>query len=244
MANEPESFLKDGKRLDGRALDEARPMEIEAGVIENADGSALVKFGKTHVLAAVHGPRELHPRHLVVSDKALVRARYDMLPFSVEDRKRPGPGRREREISKVLSEAFTRVVEVEQFPRTVVDIFVTVQQADASTRITGLNAASVALADAGIPMRSMVTGITFGKISDGKKGYMVLDVGKEEDAFGMADVAYARAYNLDETVLLQMDGNITKEDFFEGKKMADKAIEKVYEAQVAALKSRYKEGSE
>jgi exosome complex component RRP41 len=101
----------------------------------------------------------------------------------------------------------------------------------------------VALADAGIPMKGLVTGITFGKIYDAKgKGYMALDVAKEEDMWGMADVAYARAYNTDEVVLLQMDGNVTKEEFLEGKKMADAAIEKVYEAQVKALKAKYKEG--
>jgi len=168
-----------------------------------------------------------------------------MLSFSVEDRKRPGPGRREVEISKVLSEAFRNVVFTEKFPRAAIDVFVSVVQADASTRITGLNAASVALADAGIPMRSLVTGMTFGKVYDGKgRGHVVVDVFKPEDQWGMADVAYARSYSTGEVVLLQMDGNMTKEEFLKGKEMADKAIDAVYKEQVRALKEKYVEGLE
>lgn len=240
----PKYLIKAGKRLDGRKPEDFRKMKFKTGVVKNADGSAQADFGKTRVIAAVHGPRELHPRHMIMSDKALVRVKYDMFPFSVEDRKRPGPGRREVEISKVLSEAFRNVVFAERFPRAAIDVFVSVIQADASTRITGLNAASVALADAGIPMRGMVTGMTFGKIYDAKgNGHVVVDVFKPEDQWGMADVAYARSYNTGEIVLLQMDGNMTKAELMKGKEMADKAIDDVYKEQVKALKTKYKEGA-
>ena len=241
----PEFLIKNGKRLDGRKPEEIRKVKIKVGVVDNADGSALVELDKTKVLAAVYGPRELHPRHLALPDRALLRAKYDMFSFSVEDRKRPGPGRREIEISKVLTEALRSVVFVEKFPRTSIDVFVEVIQADASTRVTGLNAASVALADAGIPMRDLVTSISFGKVYDEKgKGHMVVDLFKPEDNWGMADIAYAVTPNFGEIVLLQMDGNVTKEEFVEGKKMADKAIQEVYKLQVKALKGRFMEGLE
>ena len=240
MEVKPKFLIKGGKRLDGRKVDEWRPISIKTGVIPNADGSCQVDFGKTKVIAAVYGPRELHPKHMVLSDRALVRARYDMLSFSVEDRKRPGPGRREIEISKVIAEALRSVVMVEKFPRSVIDVFVTVIQADASTRIAGLNAASVALADAGIPMKGLVTGIAYGKIYDDKgKGVMAVDVFKPEDQWGEADIAYAKSVANDEVVLLQMDGDVTKKEFLDGKKMADKAIEYTYQEQVKALKAKY-----
>ncbi|MBR9689433.1 MAG: exosome complex exonuclease Rrp41 [Candidatus Altiarchaeota archaeon] len=240
METKPDYLIKGGKRLDGRKLADWREISIKTGVIENADGSAQVDFGKTKVIAAVYGPRELHPRHLVMSDRALVRAKYDMLSFSVEDRKRPGPGRREHEISKVTAEALSSVVLTEKFPRAVIDVFVTVIQADASTRITGLNAASIALADAGIPMKGLVVGVTFGKIYDEKgKGYMAVDVFKPEDQWGQADIAYAKSYNDNKVVLLQMDGDVTKEEFLKGKEMADKAMEYTYKEMVKALKGKY-----
>src|SRR5439155_753787 len=137
-----------GIRLDGRRFDELRPIKIEAGVLKKADGSAYLEWGNNEVRAAVYGPREAHPRHLQDPAKALVQCRYNMAPFSVSDRKRPGPDRRSVEISKVISEAFSAVVFVEQFPRTSVDVFIEVLQADAGTRCAGLTAASVALADA------------------------------------------------------------------------------------------------
>ncbi|MBR9680923.1 MAG: exosome complex exonuclease Rrp41 [Candidatus Altiarchaeota archaeon] len=240
MEVKPKFLIKNGKRLDGRKVGEWREIKITTGVIPNADGSCQVDFGKTKVIAAVYGPRELHPKHMVLSDRALVRARYDMLSFSVEDRKRPGPGRREIEISKVIAEALRSVVMVEKFPRSVIDVFVTVIQADASTRIAGLNAASVALADAGIPMKGLVTGVAFGKIYDETgKGVMVADVFKPEDQWGEADIAYAKSIANDEVVLLQMDGDVTKKEFLEGKAMADKAIEYTYQEQVKALKAKY-----
>jgi len=240
METKPKYLYKNGKRLDGRKLEDYRKMKIKTDVIENAHGSAEVIFGKTKVVAAIYGPRIMHPKRLSLHDKTLIRARYDMFSFSVEDRKRPGPGRREIEISKVTSEALRSVTILEKFPRTVIDVFVSVTQADASTRIAGLNAASVAMANAGIPMKSLVVGVTFGKIYDEKGvGHVAVDVFKPEDQWGMADVAYARAPSIDETVLLQMDGDMTKEEFDKGKVLADKAIESVHKAQIKALKDKY-----
>ncbi len=241
----PSSLVVDGKRLDGRAFDELRPIKMQVGVLENADGSALVEFGKTRVMAAVFGPREVHPRHLALPDRALLRARYDMLSFSVEDRKRPGPGRREVEISKVLTEALSSVVLLERFPKTAIDVFIYVIQADASTRVTGLNAAALALADAGIPMRDLVTSVSFGKIYDEEgNGYMVVDIFKPEDNWGLADVAYAVLPNTKKVVLLQMDGKLSPSDFRQGLKMANEAIEKIHALQVKALKEPYLGGVE
>ena len=170
---------------------------------------------------------------------------FEKFSFSVEDRKRPGPGRREIEISKVLTEALRSVVFLEKFPRTAIDIFIAVVQADASTRVTGLNAAALALADAGIPMKDLVTAVSFGKVYDEKgKEHMVVDVFKPEDNWGLADVAYAVTPNFGEILLLQMDGNLTREELFTGKRMADEAVRKIYRQQVKALKDKYLEGLE
>src|SRR3970040_9658 len=130
-----------GVRLAGRRFDELRPIRIEAGILKKADGSAYIEWGNNRVLAAVYGPREAHPRHRQDPAKGLLQCRYNMAPFSVTDRKRPGPDRRSVEISKVISEAFERVVFTEQFPRTSVDIFIEVLQADAGPGCAGLAAA-------------------------------------------------------------------------------------------------------
>ena len=226
---------ENGIRLDGRRADELRPIRIEAGVLKKADGSAYIEWGNNKVLAAVYGPREAHPRHLQNPTKALVQCRYNMAPFSVTDRKRPGPDRRSVEISKVISEAFASVVFVEQFPRTSVDIYIEVLQADAGTRCAGLTAASVALADAGIPMRDLVTSCASGKIG----GVVALDLNKDEDNFGDADCPMAIVPRTGEIVLLQMDGHLSVEEFEKAMELSIGAAKKIYELQRDALRRRY-----
>jgi exosome complex component RRP41 len=226
---------ENGVRLDGRKYDELRPLRIEAGVLRRADGSAYVEWGGNKVLAAVYGPREAHPRHLQDPARALVQCRYNMAPFSVTDRKRPGPDRRSVEISKVISEAFASVVFAEQFPRTAIDIFIEVLQADAGTRCAGLTAASVALADAGVPMRDMVASCASGKIG----GVVCLDLNKDEDNFGEADCPMALVPRTGEIVLLQMDGHLTAEEFEKAMELSIGAAQRIYEMQRDALRKRY-----
>lgn len=234
---EPEVKLLDEnkRRLDGRAVDELRPIKIEAGVLNRADGSAYLEWGGNKVLAAVYGPREAHPRHRQDPARALVQCRYNMAAFSVSDRKRPGPDRRSVEISKVVSEALGHVVFKEQFPRTSVDVFIEVLQAEAGTRCAGLTAAAVAMADAGIPMRDLVVSCAAGKAD----GTLLLDLGKEEDNLGEADLPVAIVPRTGEIVLLQMDGHLTPEELETSLKNAIAACHKIYEIQKDALRRRY-----
>ena len=224
-----------GLRIDGRRPDEMRPLKIEAGVLSRADGSAYVEWGLNKVMAAVYGPRECHPRHLQNTERALVQCNYNMASFSVDDRKKPGPDRRSHEISKIISEALTRVVFTEYFPRTSIDVYIEVLQANAGTRCAGLTAASVALADAGVPMRDLVAACAAGKIAD----TVVVDLGKEEDNSGQADIPLGYVPRTDEIVLLQMDGDLSRDEFDKGIHMAVEACKKVYEVQRDALKRRY-----
>ncbi|MDR0778996.1 MAG: exosome complex exonuclease Rrp41 [Methanomassiliicoccaceae archaeon] len=226
---------KKGIRLDGRKAGELRNIKIEAGVLENADGSAYVEIGKNKVRAAVYGPRECHPRHLQDPTKAIIQCKYNMMAFSVSDRKRPGPDRRSVEISKIIAEALESVVLTELYPRASIDVYIEILQANAGTRCAGLTAASVALADAGIPMRDIIPSIAVGK-ADGK---VLLDLNKEEDNFGQADVPLAIIPKTNEIVLLQMDGNMTREEFDNAIEMGVSACHEIYELQKDALKRRY-----
>ncbi len=226
---------EDGKRLDGREFDELRDISIEAGVLKRADGSAYIEWGKNKIMAAVYGPREMHPRHAQEPTKAVVRARYNMAAFSVPDRKSPGPDRRSVEISKLVSEALEKVVFTENYPRSVIDVFIEVLQASAGTRCGGLTVASVALADAGIPMSDLVASCASGKIN----GQVVLDLGKNEDNFGQADVPIGYIPKSDEICLLQMDGDLTEEEYEEAMDLSIGACEEIYEKQRDALKEAY-----
>ncbi|MCK4476125.1 MAG: exosome complex exonuclease Rrp41 [Methanophagales archaeon] len=230
-------LIKEGKRLDGRGFEELRPIKIEVGVLKRADGSCYFELGGNKVIAAVYGPREMHPRHAQDAKMAVVRYRYNMAPFSVDDRKRPGPDRRSVEISKVSREALDPVVMREYYPKTSIDVYVEVLQSDAGTRTAGINAASVALADAGIPMKDLVSSVAVGKID----GEVVLDLDAMEDNNGEADMPVAMVARTNTITLLQMDGRFEKEEFERGLKLAMSACHKIYELQRAALIDRYSE---
>ena len=235
MKTDIELIDSNGKRLDGRSSEELRKIKIEAGVLHRADGSCYLEWGGNKVLAAVYGPREAIPRHTQNPLRAIVNARYNMAAFSVEDRKRPGPDRRSREISKVISEALEKVVLTEQFPRAAIDVNIEVLDAEAGTRCAGLTAAGVALADAGIPMKDIPASCAAGKIA----GHVVLDLGKEEDNFGDADLPVAISPRTGEILLLQMDGHLTFEEFNKALDFAIKGCYTVSEIQKKAILDKY-----
>ena len=225
----------EGLRIDGRRPDELRPIELKVGVLKQANGSASIRQGKTYIIAGVYGPRELHPRHLTLNDRAYLRVEYRMATFSVPDRKRPAPSRREKEISMVIANALKPALFLEEFPKAVVDVFVQVIQADGGTRCAAINAASLALADAGIPMRSLVPAVAVGK-ADGK---LIVDLGDEEDKYGQGDVPMAIIPLTDEITLLQQDGSFTREELMEAMQMGINSCKYLHELQKEALRREY-----
>jgi exosome complex component RRP41 len=238
-SSEEIKLIVDGKRIDGRDFNELRKIKIEAGVLKRADGSCYLEMGRNRVVAAVYGPREVHPRHLQDPSNAVIRYRYNMAPFSVEERKRPGPDRRSVEISKVSREAYEPVIMKELFPRSGIDIFVEVLQADAGTRTACINAATVALVDAGIPMKGLITSVAIAKVD----GVLVVDPVKEEDNYGEADIPFAfliRNGRIESIALLQMDGRVTVEELKKATKMAKEAVLKIYELQREAIMKKYR----
>ncbi|MCD6381757.1 MAG: exosome complex exonuclease Rrp41 [Candidatus Aenigmarchaeota archaeon] len=237
MKNEEILLIKDGKRLDGRLPNEMRPVTVKAGILRNADGSALFAFGKTIVVAGVYGPKPVHPRHLEDPERAILRTIYSMAPFSTEERIRPGPSRRSTEISMVVRKALEPVLFLEEFPKTMIDVYIEILQADASTRCAAINAASVALADAGIPMRDLISSVSVGKIN----GQIVVDIAGKEDEFGDVDFPIAYYPRRKQITLMQMDGIITKDEIKEAVQLAIKGCEKIYEKQKESLRKEYTE---
>ena len=231
----PKKLIINNKRLDGRKLDEMREIKIDVGNLKRAQGSAVFAFGNTKAQAAAYGPKIMHPRYLQDPTRTVLRCKYSLLPFSTKERARPGHSRRSTELSKVITEAFSSVVYLSGSPKTAIDVFIEILQADASTRCAGINAASLALADAGIEMRDLISSCAVGKV-DGK---LVLDVFGLEDNYGEVDCAMAVIGKTDKFVLLQMDGIVTKEEFFKILEIGRQGCYKIYDEQKRALKEKY-----
>tara|TARA_A100001037_G_scaffold129940_1_gene117660 strand:+ start:592 stop:1317 length:726 start_codon:yes stop_codon:yes gene_type:complete len=230
---------ENGKRMDGRSPGDLRPIEIEAGVIPVADGSASVKWGTNYVVASVYGPMEAHPRKIQRQDRAVLDVRYNMAPFSTTDRIRPGFNRRSREISKVTAEALESVVQLELYPRSKIRVEIEILCAEAGTRCVGLTAAAVALADAGIPMTDLVVGVASGKVN----GVVVADLNKEEDNYGEADLPMGVLPNSKDLVFLQMDGDLSPEEFQQAWDYNIDTVDHVHNLMKDALARKYGGGN-
>jgi exosome complex component RRP41 len=234
------------KRLDGRDFDELRPIEAKAGVIKKADGSAYFRMGNTVAYAAVYGPREMFPKFMQDPKKGVLRCNYNMMPFSgAGERVRPGPSRRSKEISAVTEKALSAVVDLSDSPNAVVDVYIELPQTDAGSRCCGINAAAIALADAGIPMKDIVAAVAVGYA--GNK--IVVDLNYEEEHLphyleglsnkDVADIPVALIPSTGEITLLQMDGIVEKHILVEALHKAKAALVQVSEVQRNALKDKF-----
>lgn len=234
-AKKPKLIDENGLRLDKRQIDELRPIKMKVGVLERADGSSLIEHGNNKILAAVYGPRELHPKHLALPEKALVRCEYRMATFSVDERKSPAPRRREIELSKIISEALEPSLFVDRYPRSTIDVFIQVLNADGGTRCASITAAALALADAGIPMKGLVSGVASGKAD----GQVVLDLSDVEDKEGDGDIPLAMLTTTGEITLLQLDGTFSPAEFKEAVSKAMNACQTISEMQRTTLLENY-----
>ncbi len=205
--------------------------------MKRADGSAYVEMGGNKILASVYGPRSTYMRRFLRPDTGVIRVRYNMAPFSVDDRKRPGPDRRSIEISKIAEDALRPALLLESFPNSMVEVSIEVIEAEGGTRCAGITAAAVALADAGVPMKDIPVGCAAGKMDD----KVVLDLSEIEDKEGQADVPIVILPRTEEITLLQADGNLTEDEFEEALDLAIGGCQQIAECQRKALKARYGE---
>ena len=229
------------ERKDKRKFDEPRKIEAKVGIIPNADGSASFKIGNTWAYAAVYGPKNLHPKFLQDPSKGILRCNYNMMPFSSSgERVRPGSSRRSKEISLVTQKALLPVLDLEEYPNSVVDVFIELPQTEAGSRCAGICAASMALADAGLAMKDLVAAVSVGRVDD----KLLVDLDYVEEDYGdgpVADIPIAMMPNNDQITLLQMDGLISKDDLNKVLEMGKKVCKEIYEVQKKALKDKYRE---
>ncbi|MBT6044435.1 exosome complex exonuclease Rrp41, partial [Candidatus Woesearchaeota archaeon] len=207
------------------------------GVVPSAKGSAMFKIGNTIAVAAVRGPRKLHPKFLQDPEKGKLRCFYNMISFSgAGDRVRPGPSRRSKEINLVMESALTPAIDLSAYPGCAVDVFINLIQTDAGTRCAAITAASMALADAGFRMQDIVSAIAVGKAN----GEIVVDLNYEEDSDeNGVDIPIAMMPNEEKVTLLQLDGRIKKEELAKALELVKPVCKKIGEVQREAIIARH-----
>ena len=137
--------------------------------------------------------------------------------------------------------AFTDLIKQQKKTNSVNFVFVELTETDAGSRCAAICAASIALADAGIIMKDMVSAVAVGKIED----QILADLDYQEEAYEdgpVSDIPVAMLHNTGEISLLQMDGEIAREDLIKALELSKKVLAKIYEIQKKALKERFNTG--
>ena len=164
------------------------------------------------------------------------------MPFSsYGERVRPGGSRRSKEISLVTQKALLPVLDLSDYPNSVVDVFIEFPQTEAGSRCAGICAASMALADAGLLMKDLVSAVSVGRVDD----KIVVDLDYNEESYEdgpVADTPIAMIPRTGEITLLQMDGLVSKDDLKKSLEMAKKVCKDIYKIQEQALKAKYQKG--
>ena len=138
------------QRVDGRRPDQLRPVSIERGFMQHAEGSALIKMGDTHVICTASVENRV-PHFLRGTDTGWITAEYAMLPRSTHTRSQretQGPKGRTQEIQRLIGRALRAVIDLEKLGTHTLWIDCDVLQADGGTRTASISGAYVAVVDA------------------------------------------------------------------------------------------------
>ncbi len=191
-----EGILKRGSRLNGRALNEVRPITAEVGVLPRTHGSGLFIRGGTQVLTITtlgSSGEEQRIDGIGVEESKRFIHHYNFPPFSVGEVRRIGtPGRREIGHGALVEKAILPVLpDEEAFPYTI-RLVSEVLSSNGSTSMASACGSSLSLMDAGVPIKRAVGGVAMGLVSGGGEGYAILtDIEGMEDACGDMDFKVA-----------------------------------------------------
>ncbi len=205
------TILDEGRRLDGRAFDEIRPVSCEVDILPRTHGSALFTRGETQAMVTCTlGTSE--DTQIIEAFEGESRERfllhYNFPPFSVgEVRFLRSPGRREIGHGNLAKRALTPVIpSEEEFPytmRVVSDIL----ESNGSSSMATVCGGSMALMSAGVPIRKAVAGVAMGLVSDGSRHVVLTDIAGQEDHYG--DMDFKVTGTRDGVTALQMDIKIS-----------------------------------
>ncbi|KAE9002465.1 hypothetical protein PR001_g18247 [Phytophthora rubi] len=215
------------QRQDGRAGNELRPFASEQGALFRADGSARMSHGSSTVLAAVYGPGQARNWRAEKTDKATLDVCFKLEKGIMTSK--------EKEYEQIIRETFTPVMVTDSFPRAVISIVVQVIEDNGSISFplifcacvhllaVAINAVSLALMDAGVPMLSVVTATSCGTFQDGN---LYLDPSSTEEE-AVSWVTTARSSTNDGVLTCITNGLLSEEQYFACSEACQRASESV-----------------
>jgi ribonuclease PH len=237
-----------GQRLDGRAPDQLRPVEISTGYLKHAEGSCLIEVGDTRVVCAVSFEDRV-PIFLRGQGEGWVTAEYGMLPRATTTRSqreasRGGPSGRTQEIQRLIGRSLRAVVDMKALGERTVWVDCDVIQADGGTRCASITGAFVALVEAlqalrkkgvfeQLPVADYVAAVSVGKVGEA----VLLDLKYEEDSTAQVDMNVIKT---GDGRFIEVQGTAEGQPFTEDEMgellaMANKGIDELVAMQKKAL---------
>ena len=221
-------LLNGEARIDGRDLDTVRPISVEVGLLRNTHGSALFTRGETQaiVTATLGSPRQAQLIDALEGEfKDQFMLHYNFPPYSVgETSFLAGPKRREIGHGKLARRALEAVLpDPEEFPYTI-RVVSEITESNGSSSMASVCGSSLALMDAGIPIKKSVAGVAMGLVKENENFAVITDILGDEDHLG--DMDFKVAGTADGITALQMDikiDGITEQIFDEALKKANSA---------------------
>eukprot|EP01090_Pellita_catalonica_P001729 TRINITY_DN11476_c0_g2_i1.p1 TRINITY_DN11476_c0_g2~~TRINITY_DN11476_c0_g2_i1.p1 ORF type:complete len:244 (+),score=23.55 TRINITY_DN11476_c0_g2_i1:48-779(+) len=225
----------EGLRLDGRRPAELRRIRCKMGVISRPEGSAYFEQGNTKVLASVFGPKEVTFRKQARHDKAVLTCEFRVAPFStIEHKERTKGTRKHLEYALMIKRSFESAIMTDLFPNSQVDIFIEVLQSDGGTLCAAINAVTLAVIDAGLPMRDFVVACSTGYVA----GIPLLDLNFSEGGAGGPDLPLAILPKLKKITLIQMDSKLPLEAFEKVMQLGMAGCDMIYQVLLTEVKAR------
>lgn len=184
--------VNDGRRIDGREQNEVRPIRIELGVLPRTHGSAIFTRGQTQALCATTLGSKMDTRMVDDLEGKFYKSfmlDYNFPSYSVgETRRITGPGRREIGHGALAEKAIEPVIPIEEhFPYTI-RVVSEILESNSSSSMASVCGGSLALMDAGVPIKTAVAGAGVGLVLEGEKWVVLTDILGEEDHLGDMDL--------------------------------------------------------
>ncbi|XP_076053220.1 exosome complex component MTR3-like isoform X3 [Oratosquilla oratoria] len=182
---EKKSFLDEGtaSRRDGRAAVDARKIFLTVGVLSKARGSSYIEFGNTKVMCGVYGPKEVdRPKDFKMKGQVMCEVKF--APFSGTKRRPPQPDRQQREINRQIKDTLEAVLILEKFPKSQIDVYLTVVEDDGGVLAACVTAAGLALAQGSFDTFDLVVGASLMWHRD----MLYVDPTREEEAYASVGI--------------------------------------------------------
>lgn len=237
--NEDENMDTETKNTTKTSPSSHRPISFHPGFIPNANGSCYIEQGNTKVIATVHGPfastmtkKSKYESGSEVMTTCIIETFYKNASFSKNSRTEPGPQTKEELIcSKLLHEAIYPVIQVHKYPKMKINVSIVVIEDDGCALAAGVNAASLALANAGLLMYDFVAAVGYKLDIEDSNDQVCIDPSGE----GLSDATCAYLPSIGQMSLFEVTKSIDDKKLDEILELTQKFSQEIYSKQVAAI---------